>query len=77
MMESSAPDPRRWWALALLRESRAALARRSYDPVGALTITGALDLLVYAVVKAPQAAGATPGRSSRWPARPCSWRPSR
>jgi EmrB/QacA subfamily drug resistance transporter len=46
-------------ALALspvfLRESRAALTRRSYDPAGALTITGALVLLVYAVVQAPQA----------------------
>jgi EmrB/QacA subfamily drug resistance transporter len=46
-------------ALALspvfLRESRAALTRRSYDPAGALTITGALVLLVYAVVKAPHA----------------------
>jgi EmrB/QacA subfamily drug resistance transporter len=38
----------------LLRESRAALTRRSYDPAGALTITGALVLLVYAVVQAPQ-----------------------
>jgi EmrB/QacA subfamily drug resistance transporter len=37
----------------LLRESRAALSRRSYDPAGALTITGALVLLVYAVVEAP------------------------
>jgi predicted MFS family arabinose efflux permease len=37
----------------LLRESRAALAQRSYDPAGALTITGALVLLVYAVVEAP------------------------
>jgi EmrB/QacA subfamily drug resistance transporter len=37
----------------LLRESRAALAKRSYDPVGALTITGALILLVYALVEAP------------------------
>jgi MFS family permease len=36
-----------------VRDSRAALTRRSYDPVGALTITGALVLLVYAVVKAP------------------------
>ncbi|HEY2304765.1 MAG TPA: MFS transporter [Streptosporangiaceae bacterium] len=46
-------------ALALspvfLRESRAALTRRSYDPAGAITITGALVLLVYAVVKAPDA----------------------
>jgi EmrB/QacA subfamily drug resistance transporter len=37
----------------LLRESRAALTQRSYDPAGALTITGALGLLVYAVVEAP------------------------
>jgi EmrB/QacA subfamily drug resistance transporter len=39
----------------LLRESRAALTRRSYDPAGALSITGALVLLVYAVVEAPAA----------------------
>ncbi len=39
----------------LLRESRAALTRRSYDPAGALTITGALVLLVYAVIEAPSA----------------------
>jgi EmrB/QacA subfamily drug resistance transporter len=37
----------------LLRESRAGVTRRSYDPAGALTITGALVLLVYAVVEAP------------------------
>ena len=37
----------------LLPESRAATVRRSYDPAGALTITGALGLLVYAVVEAP------------------------
>jgi len=37
----------------LLRESRAALTQRSYDPAGALTITGAFVLLVYAVVEAP------------------------
>jgi EmrB/QacA subfamily drug resistance transporter len=39
----------------LLRESHAALTRRSYDPAGALTSTGALVLLVYAVVEAPDA----------------------
>jgi EmrB/QacA subfamily drug resistance transporter len=38
---------------ALLRESRAATTPRSYDSAGALTITGALALLVYAVVEAP------------------------
>jgi EmrB/QacA subfamily drug resistance transporter len=37
----------------LLPESRATTARRSYDPAGALTITAALVLLVYAVVEAP------------------------
>jgi EmrB/QacA subfamily drug resistance transporter len=37
----------------LLRESRGALERRSYDPAGALTITAALVLLVYALVEAP------------------------
>jgi EmrB/QacA subfamily drug resistance transporter len=37
----------------LLRESRAPAARRSYDPAGAFTITGALVLLVYALVEAP------------------------
>jgi MFS family permease len=39
----------------LLRESCAATAKRSYDPLGALTITGALTLIVYAVVEAPDA----------------------
>jgi EmrB/QacA subfamily drug resistance transporter len=37
----------------LLRESRVTMERRSYDPAGALTITGALALLVYAIVEAP------------------------
>jgi EmrB/QacA subfamily drug resistance transporter len=37
----------------LLRESRDMLTRRSYDPAGALTITGALVMLVYAIVEAP------------------------
>jgi EmrB/QacA subfamily drug resistance transporter len=39
----------------LVRESRATIAKRSYDPAGALTITGALVLLVYALVEAPDA----------------------
>jgi EmrB/QacA subfamily drug resistance transporter len=38
----------------LLRESRATVTQRSYDPAGALTITGALVLLVYALVEAPK-----------------------
>src|SRR5262249_18416259 len=37
----------------LLPDSPATLARRSFDPAGALTITGALALLVYAIVEAP------------------------
>ncbi len=43
----------------LLPESRATTVRRSYDPAGALTITGALVLLVYAVVEAPDAGWAS------------------
>ena len=39
----------------LLRESKGAGARRSYDPAGALSVTGALVLLVYALVEAPDA----------------------
>jgi EmrB/QacA subfamily drug resistance transporter len=38
----------------LLRESRAAGRRRGYDPAGALSVTAALVLLVYAVVEAPE-----------------------
>jgi EmrB/QacA subfamily drug resistance transporter len=38
---------------ALLTESRAALGRRVYDVAGAVTITAALVLLVYAVSEAP------------------------
>src|SRR5262245_53632476 len=37
----------------VLRESRATVTKRSYDPAGALTITAALALLVYALVEAP------------------------
>jgi len=37
----------------LLRESRATPTSRSFDPAGALTITSALVVLVYAVVEAP------------------------
>ena len=44
----------------LLPESRATTARRSYDPAGALTITGALVLLVYSLVEAPDAGWGSP-----------------
>jgi EmrB/QacA subfamily drug resistance transporter len=44
----------------LLHESTAATTRRSFDPAGALTITGALALLVYAIVEAPNAGWADP-----------------
>src|SRR4029453_8393664 len=47
-------------APVLLRESRAAAARRSYDPAGAFTITGALTLLVYAIVEAPDTGWGAP-----------------
>ena len=45
-------------ALLLIRrvvpESRVDTAKRRYDPLGALTVTGALVLLAYAVAQAPQ-----------------------
>src|ERR687895_979343 len=44
----------------LLRESRATAATRSYDPGGALSITGALVLLVYALFEAPDAGWGSP-----------------
>src|SRR5262249_44540251 len=34
-------------------ESRLASARRRYDPLGAITVTGALVILVYAISQAP------------------------
>ena len=37
----------------LLRESKGSMERRAYDPLGAITVTAALVLLVYAVVEAP------------------------
>jgi EmrB/QacA subfamily drug resistance transporter len=39
----------------LLRETPIRTGRRSFDPLGAITVTGALVLLVYAVVEAPAA----------------------
>src|SRR5262249_24223160 len=44
----------------LLRESRATMTKRSYDPAGALTITAALALLVYAIVDAPNTGWGAP-----------------
>ena len=40
-------------------ESRLATPRRRYDPFGAVTVTGGLSLLVYAISTAPQAGWAT------------------
>jgi EmrB/QacA subfamily drug resistance transporter len=37
----------------LVHESRAETAERSFDPLGALTVTGGLALMVYAISKAP------------------------
>jgi EmrB/QacA subfamily drug resistance transporter len=39
----------------LLRETPTSSGRRSYDPLGAVTVTVALGLLVYGVVEAPEA----------------------
>ncbi len=45
-------------ALLLIRrvvpESRVQIARRRYDPLGAVTVTGALVLLAYAIAEAPR-----------------------
>jgi EmrB/QacA subfamily drug resistance transporter len=38
----------------VLRESRGNTTRRSYDPLGALTVTAGLAMLVYALVNAPK-----------------------
>jgi EmrB/QacA subfamily drug resistance transporter len=43
----------------IVPESRLATDRRHYDPLGAVTATGGLSLLVYAVSTAPQAGWAT------------------
>src|SRR5437870_9156333 len=53
-------DPRRVPYTTLFRsrvvpESRLATERRRYDPFGAVTVTGGLSLLVYAVSTAPRA----------------------
>ncbi len=40
-------------------ESRLQTARRRYDPLGAVTVTGGLSLLVYAISTAPQAGWGT------------------
>ncbi|HET9168725.1 MAG TPA: MFS transporter [Actinospica sp.] len=43
----------------VLPESRLERARRRYDPLGAITVTGALVLLVYAISQAPTVGWAT------------------
>ena len=40
-------------ARRVVPESRLASARRRYDPLGAITVTGALVILVYAISQAP------------------------
>jgi EmrB/QacA subfamily drug resistance transporter len=42
-----------------IRESRVEVARRRYDPLGAVTITGSIVVLVYAISKAPDVGWAT------------------
>jgi hypothetical protein len=43
----------------IVTESRLQSARRRFDPLGAVTVTGALLLLVYTISKAPQAGWAS------------------
>jgi MFS family permease len=43
----------------IVPESRLTIARRRYDPFGAVTVTGGLSLLVYAISTAPQAGWGT------------------
>jgi EmrB/QacA subfamily drug resistance transporter len=43
-----------WLGPRLLRESYGEVATRSYDPAGALTITGALISFIFAIVEAPR-----------------------
>jgi hypothetical protein len=38
----------------LLQDSRGVVERRGFDPAGALSVTAALALLVYALVEAPE-----------------------
>jgi EmrB/QacA subfamily drug resistance transporter len=44
----------------LLRETPVEPGRRSFDPLGAVTITAALGLLVYGIVEAPEAGWTSP-----------------
>jgi EmrB/QacA subfamily drug resistance transporter len=46
-------------ARRVLPESRLRTARRRYDPLGAITVTGALVVLVYAISQAPDAGWAS------------------
>jgi MFS family permease len=64
-------------ARRVVPESRLAGARRSYDMLGAVTVTGALVMLVYAISQAPPWAGHRSGRWLCWLGRrrcwPASW----
>ena len=63
--------------LALARrvvpESRSTARQRRYDPLGALTGTGGLVALVYAISQAPQVGWASAQTWPPWPSPPCSW----
>ena len=50
-------------ARRVVPESRLQGVRRRYDPLGAVTVTGALVILVYAISQAPTARVDAPGRS--------------
>ena len=55
------------------RGERAVRGGRRFDIPGAVTVTGAMLLLVYTVVSAQQAAGRRPGPSARSRPSPCCW----
>ena len=58
-------------------ESRDEAAERNFDVAGAVTVTGGLMTLVYAIVEAQRARlDVRPRRSARSPSRPCCSSPS-
>ena len=64
----------------ILPESRSTVTEQEYDPLGALSVTAALVLFIYALTEAPKRGGHPARRSACSPARcscsPPSWRSS-
>ena len=63
-------------SVAYLTEARRAQAGRRLDVAGAVTVTGGLFALTYAIVAPTSIPGARPGRSRSWRWRWCCWGPS-